>query len=129
MLKNEKEMKQAKELCKNYLGARIMIKTAISSLESMNTKLKDADTEKEKIILSYAIERRNRQIEEANAMIEEYERCLIRLPEEERMVIDQLYGKGCKWTEVKNLEGTILSEKEVITVWKRAIRRIAGMLS
>lgn len=129
MLGDQNNIQQVKEICRNYREAKRLLSLSIKSESGLQQKLGDAQEEYEKRLFTLAIEQRENEIDEAKEIAKKYERCWLGLPEEEKTVIDQLYRKGCKWTEVRNENGNLYSEREVVAIWKRAIRRMGRALN
>ena len=113
-----------KQICKDYSSSRRSIFLAEKSLNMYNRKVAEAKTDSEKNIYRYAIDRREREIEESNHKIEVFERIAHQLPEDELWVMEQIYGKNKKWGEVPDKEGGIIPKSKVTTIWKRAIRHM-----
>ena len=73
-----------------------------------------------------AIEKRGRDIEEAESIVYSFENVIDGLDREERNVMMQLYLKGKKWSEVDSLDGRRISVQETIKIYKRALRQMAS---
>ena len=119
---------EIKTACRKYREARRAMPGIERELETLRRKSESVLTDDERRMLMYAIECKSQALEDVRSVIGIVEKGSVYLPEEERRVIDQLYINGKRWMEVTDGSGQVYPERQAITIWKRAIRRMARNL-
>lgn len=122
------DQSKAQELCKKYRDAYRLLIFADKGLISLNGKQEAVKTEHEKHLFEFAIERRTDEIDEAKKVVRQYERYWMALSDDEKTVLDQLYKKGCKWSEVRDKDGKPYSMHDTIKIWRRGLNHIAKQM-
>ena len=122
---NKKMADRIRFLCKAVGPAKQTIIVARKDIDALQQKLSQATTERMKNIILGAIEQRQSQQKKAEAVVVSFMSSVDGLDLEERNVMMQLYIKQKKWSEIDSLAGKRMNAREVNTIYKRALRRMA----
>jgi len=126
MSKNKDMTEKIRLLCKSVGPAKQTMTVARKDVSALKQKLSRIKTDRMKNMIQGAIEKRGRDIEEAESIVYSFMNVIDGLDREERNVMMQLYLKGKKWSEVDSLDGRRISVQETIKIYKRALRHMAS---
>ena len=126
MSKNKDMTEEIRILCKSVGPANQTMIVARKDVSALKQKLSRVKTDRMKDMIQGAIEKRGREIEEAESIVYSFMNVVDGLDREERNVMLQLYLKGKKWSEVDSLDGRRISIQETIKIYRRALRHMAS---
>jgi len=126
MSKNKDMTEKIRLLCKSVGPAKQTMTVARKDVSALKQKLSRVKTDRMKDMIQGAIEKRGREIEEAESIVYSFMNVVDGLDREERNVMLQLYLKGKKWSEVDSLDGRRISIQETIKIYRRALRHMAS---
>ena len=124
--KNKDVTEKIRLLCKSVGPAKQTMTVARKDVGALRQKLSRVKTDRMKDMIQGAIEKRGREIEEAECIVDSFMNAVDGLDREERNVMMQLYLKGKKWSEVDSLDGNRISIQDTIKIYKRALRHMAS---
>lgn len=124
--KNKDVTEKIRLLCKSVGPATQTMTVARKDVGALRQKLSRVKTDRMKDMIQGAIEKRGREIEEAESIVYSFMNVVDGLDREERNVMLQLYLKGKKWSEVDSLDGRRISIQETIKIYRRALRHMAS---
>ena len=124
--KNKDMAEKIRLLCKSVGPAKQTMTVARKDVSALKQKLSRVKTDRMKDMIQGAIEKRGREIEEAESIVYSFMNVVDGLDREERNVMLQLYLKGKKWSEVDSLDGRRISIQETIKIYRRALRHMAS---
>ena len=104
MSKNKDMTEKIRLLCKSVGPAKQTMTVARKDVSALKQKLSRVKTDRMKDMIQGAIEKRGREIEEAESIVYSFMNVVDGLDREERNVMLQLYLKGKKWSEVDSLD-------------------------